>query len=153
MRAGDMARHLVVIEPAAEILCLVHLREHSRAIAETPHWGAGQPLNALANSSEMVDQAHWVADLRMSLALLGAESEDSLEQRAGRSAAVLEAPDWHMPAETEFGHILAGMSLSGSKAFVWDAARGCTLASVPPRCMRCQNLAERRKVRKQGTWT
>jgi hypothetical protein len=113
-----MAKHPVAIEPAAEAPCPVHLREHSRAaVAETPDWAVEQPLSALASLGEAVDQEHSVAGPGMSLALLGAESDGSLEQRAGRSAAVSATPDWHTPAEAEFGHSLAGMSLSGSKAF------------------------------------
>jgi hypothetical protein len=112
-----MAKQLMVIEPAAEGPRLVHPREHSRAIAETPDWDVEQPLNALASSGEVVDQAHLGVEMAMPLALPGAESEGSLEQRAERSAVVSAAPDWHTPAEAEFGHSLAGMSLSDSKAF------------------------------------
>lgn len=115
-----MVKHLMAIELAAEaeVPRPVPLCEHPRAaIAESSHWDAEQPLNALASLGKAVDQARWVADLGMSQALLGAESDGSLEQWAGRSAAVSAAPDQHMHAEAEFGHSLEEMSLSGSKAF------------------------------------
>lgn len=106
-----------MIEPAAEAQCLVRLREHSPAKAGILHWDVEQPLNALASSDEVVDQAHLVVEMARSLAPLGAESEGSLEQQAGRSAAASAVPDWKTPAEADFGRSLAGMSLSGSKAF------------------------------------
>ena len=106
-----------MIEPAAEAQCLVRLREHSPAKAGIPHWDVEQHLNALASSDEVVGQAHLVVEMVMSLALLGVETEGSLEQQAERSAAVSAVPDWYKAAGAEFGHSLAGMSLSGSKAF------------------------------------
>lgn len=112
-----MARHQVVSEPAAGTSCPVRLREHSPAKAGIPHWDVEQPPSALASSGEVVDQAHLVVEMAMSLALLGAETEGSLEQQAGRSAAVSAVPDWKTPAEAEFGQSLAGMNLLGLKAF------------------------------------